>query len=544
MTTVVVSESLASKAGQALSQTPGQSPGQSPGQTSPRTRSSFGADSPQDTLRGVHTQARRRRAGVCGSLLAALAALGLAGCTVGPNYQRPPSAPPALTYRELPPPPGTWKPAVPADALARGEWWLLFGDPALNDLEARLTSGNLQIQAAYQNYLAASAAVRQARADYYPTLSLGPDISRERLSYHRPSLSPALGGLSPSQFNDFVLSGEANWQPDFWGRVRREVENARANAQALAADQANVELSVRTQLAVDYYQLRGLDAQQELLNTTLGSFQAALDLTQKRFRGGVSTQADVLLAQTQLATTQTQDVDVGVARVQYMHAIATLLGVSASSFSLPPIPQNRNIPTIPTGVPSELLERRPDIAGAERRADAANAEIGVAISAYYPNISISGGGGFESGEPGNWIQGPSELWSIGASAIETVFDAGRRRAITDEARANYGSTVANYRLTVLNGFQEVEDNLAALRILSGEQVSAVAAAAAAERSLNLSTSRYKGGVTTYLEVLTAQQAQLIDQRTVEDITTRQFVASVQLISALGGGWNTSKLPPR
>jgi NodT family efflux transporter outer membrane factor (OMF) lipoprotein len=471
--------------------------------------------------------------------LAAYAVLCLSGCTVGPNYQRPTSAPPTLTYRELPPPPGTWAPAVPADALARGQWWLAFGDPGLADLENRLTSGNLQIQAAFENYSAAEAAVRQARADYYPTVSLGPNISREHLSRNRPTY---VSQLSPSQYNDFVLSGQASWQPDFWGRVRREVEGSRASAQALAADQANIELSVRTQLAVDYFQLRGLDAQQDLLNNTVSVLRTYLDLTQRRFRGGVATQADVALSQTQLATTVTQATDIAVARSQYEHAIATLLGVSASSFTLASTPQSTNIPNIPAGVPSELLQRRPDIAAAERRADSANAQIGVAISAYYPNISLTGAGGFESGEPGNWIQGPSSLWSVGASAVETIFDAGRRRAVTDQARDNYLSTVANYRLTVLNGFQEVEDNLAALRVLANEQASSAEAVDAANRSLLLSTNRYKGGVTTYLEVLTAQQTQLANQRTVEDITTRRFVASVQLISALGGGWNDTKLP--
>ena len=478
------------------------------------------------------------RATFRGGLALALAALSLSGCTVGPNYQRPASAPPALTYMELPPPPGNWKPAVPADALGRGEWWRVFGDPALNDLEGRLTGGNLQIQAAVQNYLSASAGVRQARADYYPVVTLGPDISRNHLSQNRP----APIGVADAQYNDFQLTGQASWQPDFWGRVRREVEGVRANAQAVAADQANVELSVRTELALDYYQLRGLDAQQQLLDITLSSFRDSLDLTQRRFRGGVATQADVALAQTELASTETSSIDIGVARAQYMHAIATLLGVSASSFTLPATPQDREIPDIPTGVPSELLERRPDIAAAERRADDANAQIGLAISAYYPNISLTGIGGFESAEPGTWIQGPASLWSVGASAIETIFDAGRRRAITDEARANYGVSVANYRLAVLNGFQEVEDNLAALRILADEQRSSAAAVASAIRSTNISTAQYKGGVTTYLTVLTSQQAQLADQRTDEDIVTRRFVAAVQLVSALGGGWNTGKLP--
>lgn len=463
----------------------------------------------------------------------------LVGCTVGPDYHRPTSAPPALTYKELPPPPGNWKPAVPADAMARGQWWLLFGDPGLNDLENRLTSGNLQMAAALANYDAASAAVRQARAAYYPSVAIAPNISRVHLSKNRPTY---VSGIIPSQYNDFVLSGQASWQPDFWGRVRREVQGASANAQAIAADEANTELAVRSELALDYYQLRGLDAQQILLDNTVSVYKTFLDLTQRRFRGGVATEVDVTQAQTQLATTQTQDTDIAVARAQYVHAIATLLGVSASAFSLQPIPQNTNVPTIPTGVPSELLERRPDIAAAERRADSANAQIGVAISAYYPNISLTGGGGFESGEPGNWIQGPSELWSVGASALETIFEGGLRHAVTAEARANYESAVASYRLSVLNGFQEVEDNLAALRVLDQETNSAAAADTYATRSVQLSTNRYKGGVTTYLEVLTAQQVQLANARTMEDITTRRFIASVQLISALGGGWNAQKLP--
>ncbi len=469
----------------------------------------------------------------------ASAVLALSGCTVGPNYHRPTSAPPTLTYRELPPPPGTWQPAVPSDAMAKGEWWLLFGDPELNALESRLTSGNLQIEAALENYTAAAESVRAARADYYPTLSLAPSVSRNRLSLNRPTYVSA---LSPSQYNDFVVSGQASWQPDFWGRVRREVEGQRANAQAVAADGANIDLSVRSELAVDYYQLRGLDAQQEILDNTVSVLKDYLKLTITRYHGGVSTQSDVALAQTQLATTQTQDTDIGVARAQYLHAIATLLGVSASSFALPAMPQNTNLPTIPVGVPSALLQRRPDIAAAERQADAANAQIGVAIAAYYPDISLTGGGGFESGEPGNWIQGPSELWSIGASAMETLFDGGRRHALTEEARANYRASVDNYRLAVLNGFQEVEDNLAALRVLQQEQQSAERAVQSATFSLQLSTNRYKGGVTTYLEVLTAQQAQLANERTQQDILTRRFVASVQLIEALGGGWNTNKLP--
>jgi NodT family efflux transporter outer membrane factor (OMF) lipoprotein len=472
-----------------------------------------------------------------------LVALLAAGCTVGPNYKRPVAATPQL-YAETPPPPppppnGTWTTAAPADGTLRGDWWTMFRDPQLTGLENRLTGSNLSVQAALERYNNASATVRQARADYYPTLGVGPSISRERLSNHRP----AFNTLEPSQYNDFVLSGQASWEPDFWGRVRRNVESTRSSAQANAADLANTELSVRAELALDYFQLRGLDTQQELLDNTVETYKQYLALTQKRARGGVATEADVALAETQLATTQTQDVDVAVARAQYQHAIATLIGVPASTFALPPLPQTIDIPVIPPGVPSTLLQRRPDIATAERQAQAANAQIGVAVSAFYPNISITGMGGVESARPGNWINGSSELWSLGATASETIFDAGRRRAITDEARANYRQQVDNYRLAVLNGFQEVEDNLAALRILQQEAGSAAVAVSAANRSVQLSTNRYKGGVTTYLEVLTSQQAQLADVRTQADITTRQFVASVQLIRALGGGWDTSKLPP-
>ncbi len=468
-----------------------------------------------------------------------VSAAAFTGCTVGPNYHRPTAPVPGI-YKELPPPNGNWKSAAPADATLRGDWWTLYKDPQLTALEAQVKLGNQTLQAAIERFTSAQATVRQARADFYPTLGAGPTIQRERLSYHRPTY---ISNLSPSQYNDFVISGQASWEPDFWGKVRRNVETARANMQASAADLANVELSVRAELALDYYQLRGLDSQQKILDETVGNYKEYLALTQRRARGGVATQADVALAETQLATTQTSAIDVGVARAQYQHAIATLIGVPASSFALPPLPQTTDIPVIPAGVPSALLERRPDISTAERQAQAANAQIGVAIAAYYPNISITGAGGFESGEPGTWIQGPSELWSLGASASETLFDAGRRRAITDEAKANYRQSVANYREAVLNGFQEVEDNLAALRVLEQESGSAATAVAAASRSLQLSTNRYKGGVTTYLEVLTSQQAQLANERTQADITTRQFVASVQLIRALGGGWDTTKLPP-
>jgi NodT family efflux transporter outer membrane factor (OMF) lipoprotein len=471
---------------------------------------------------------------------AALCAL-MAGCTVGPNYKRP-SAPAPPAFKETAPPPaipnGSWKQAQPSDQALRGKWWEIYNDPQLNALEEKVSVSNQTLKAATEQYLSARAAVQVARANYFPTLSAGPSISRQHLSSNRPTAVPQ----SLSQYNDFSLSGQASWEPDLWGQVRRSVEASRATAQASAADLANVELSIRSELAQDYFELRGLDLQKQLLDNTVTSYTDSLNLTQTRYKGGVATDSDVALAETQLKSTQAQDIDVGVARAQFEHAIATLIGEPASTFSLAPRPLNLSLPQVPTGLPSELLERRPDIAGMERRADAANAQIGIAISAYYPNITLSGAGGFESKNPGTWIQGPSALWSLGASASELLFDAGRRHAVTEEARDNYEVTVANYRQSVLSAFQEVEDNLAALRILQEESVTQAAAVAAAQRSLDISTVRYKQGLDDYLVVLTAQTALLTNQRTQADITTRQFAANVLLIKALGGGWDTSQLP--
>jgi NodT family efflux transporter outer membrane factor (OMF) lipoprotein len=467
----------------------------------------------------------------------------LAGCTVGPNYHRPDAATaPAWKENAVPPPNppnGTWKQAEPSDGTLRGQWWDLYGDPQLSALEAKVAVSNQTLRASMEQYLSAREQVRIARSQYYPTFSAGPSIGRTRESYNQPNTAK---GLTNYQYNTYGIAGQAQWEPDLWGQVRRTVEQARANAQASAALLANVDLSLRAELAADYFQLRGLDSQKELLDNTVKSYEDYLQLTQVRFRGGVATESDVALAQTQLETTRAQDIDVGVARAQYEHAIATLIGTPASSFGLPPMPLGQQIPPIPIGVPSQLLERRPDIAGAERQVGAANAQIGIAIAAYYPNISLTGSGGFASGNPGTLIQGPSEMWSLGASAVELLFDAGRRHAITNQARDAYEQQVANYRQSVLAAFQDVEDNLAAIRILDQESAQQNLAVAAAQRSLNITTAQYKGGVTTYLQVLTTQTTLLFNQRTQADIATRQYVASVQLIRALGGGWDTTQLP--
>jgi NodT family efflux transporter outer membrane factor (OMF) lipoprotein len=471
---------------------------------------------------------------------AALCAL-LAGCTVGPNYKRPVApAPPAFKENAPPPsiPNGSWKQAQPSDQVLRGKWWEIYKDPQLNALEEKVAVSNQTLKAATEQYFSARAGVQVAHAAYYPTLSAGPSISRQHLSQNRPTAVPG----AVEQYGDFSLVGQASWEPDLWGQVRRAVEASRATAQASAADLANVELSIRSELAQDYFELRGLDLQMQLLDNTVVSYSDYLDLTRTRFKGGIATDSDVALAETQLKSTQAQDIDVGVARSQFEHAIATLIGEPASTFNLQQAPLSLSLPQVPTGLPSELLERRPDIAGMERRAGAANAQIGVAISAYYPNITLTGTGGFESNNAGTWIQGPSALWSLGASAAELLLDAGRRHAVTEQARDNYEVTVANYRQSVLNAFQEVEDNLAALRILDQESATQAEAVAAAQRSLQLSTVRYKQGLVNYLEVLTAQTALLTNQRTQADITTRQFAANVLLIKALGGGWDTTQLP--
>lgn len=474
---------------------------------------------------------------------AALLAL-LAGCTVGPNYHRPSAPPAAPAWKEnaVPPPNppnGTWAQAEPSDAVLRGKWWQMYGDSQLNALEDKIAVSNQTLRVAMEQYFQARDQVQVARSQYYPTLAAGPSISRTRESENQPT---AVRGLSKFQYNTFSLAGEAQWEPDFWGQVRRTVEASRAGAQASAALLANVELSLRAELALDYFEMRGLDSQKLLLDNTVNAYKSYLQLTQIRFKGGIATESDVALAQTQLDSTRAQEIDVSVARAQYEHAIATLTGVSASTFSLPPMPLGHNIPPIPVGLPSQLLERRPDIAAAERQVDAANAQIGIAIAAYYPNISLTGTGGFLSGTPGTWIQGPSEMWSLGASAVELLFDAGRRHALTQQARDAYEQQVANYRQTVLAAFEDVEDNLSAIRILNQESMANQAAVADAQRSLTISTHRYTGGVTTYLEVLTAQTALLTNQRAQDDIATRQFVASVQLIRALGGGWDTTQLP--
>jgi NodT family efflux transporter outer membrane factor (OMF) lipoprotein len=466
----------------------------------------------------------------------AITFLSIAGCTVGPNYQRPQTQPP-LAYKETAP---GWQVAQPNDAMQRGKWWELYNDPTLNALQERVSVSNETLKAEAARYDAARATVRAARARYFPILSLGPQAITARQSSNRPLRASTAGAVT--NYNDIILPLDATWEPDLWGRVRRTVRQTAENAQATAADLENASLSLHAELAIDYFELRSLDTQKKLLDENSAAFQKTVQLTENRFRGGVSSDQDVELARTQLATTQAEDIDVGVARAQFEHAIAVLTGQQPEAVSLALSPLDALPPPIPLGVPAELLERRPDIAAAERRMAAANEQIGIARSAYFPNLQISAVGGFESTGFGNLFAGSSGLFALGGTLTETLFDAGARRAATDQARAEYEATIADYRQNILTAFQQVEDNLAALRILEEEQSKEQEAVTASQRSVELSLNRYKGGVSTYLEVLTAQSNSLVSQRTATDIQGRRMTASVQLIKALGGGWNSTKLP--
>ena len=459
----------------------------------------------------------------------------LTACVVGPNYKRPTAAVPQ-TYKEIP---QGWKPAAPSDQIPKGKWWEIFHDSQLNALEEKVNVSNQSLKAAYEQFLQARALVRYYRADYYPTVTAGASGVYTRPSQNRP-LSTAI--VTKKNTTDLLLPVTVSWEPDVFGRVRRAVEAARSNAQATAADLESVSLSVHSELANDYLQVRTLDTEEQLLQSTVAAYEKALQLTENRHIGGVASAVDVAQAQTQLETTRAQAIDIEVQRSQFEHAIAVLIGEPASTFNFGQAPWTTPPPSIPIGLPSELLERRPDIAAAERRMSAANAQIGVARAAYFPTLTLTSSGGFESGSITTWLSGPGGFLSAGASAAVTAFDVGRRRAASEQARAAYDQSAANYRQAVLVSFQEVEDNLSALRILNDEAKRQQDAVTAAERSLTLSLNRYRGGVTTYLEVTTAQGLALSNERTAVQILARRMNASVLLIQALGGGWDLSQLP--
>jgi NodT family efflux transporter outer membrane factor (OMF) lipoprotein len=436
-----------------------------------------------------------------------------------------------------------WKPAQPGDAQLKGNWWTLFNDPQLNTLEIEIDPANQTLQQAEANFRAARAAVRFNRASEAPTIGTAPSIGAIRDSNHQPYLVN-LPANNTGQ-GDFVLPFDLNYEIDLWGRVRRTVTQAREQAQASAADLETSRLSLHAELAVDYLDLRSADAQLKLLNDTVKAFQSALQLTEDRYNGGASPLSDVTQARTQLQAAQVQATDVDIQRAAYEHAIAVLIGKPPAMFTLPPDPITvaaPTIPAIPGMLPSQLLERRPDIASSERSMAAANEQIGIARAAYYPTLSLSAVAGFTGTSAINWLSWPSRFFAVGPTFSETLFDHGRRRAVSDIALAQYDGTVAFYRQTTLTAFQQVEDNLNALHNLEIEAGQQHDATASAQQSLDLFNTRYEDGVDTYLQVITWQTALLANQRNDIELTRRRFESSVLLIKALGGGWDASKLP--
>jgi NodT family efflux transporter outer membrane factor (OMF) lipoprotein len=461
-------------------------------------------------------------------LMSAVAAL-LAACAVGPDYVRPAADVPAA-FKET----QGWETAQPRDQELRPEWWEVFNDPLLNTMMGAVNVSNQNLAQAAAQFRQARALVQAARAGYFPSVSGGASATRARSSANLGS-----GGVAG---NNYSLSLDAVWEVDLWGKVKRTVESNAAAAQASAADLDALRLSTRAELAQDYFQLRALDTQKRLFDDTISAYQRSLKLTQNQYAVGVAAKADVIQAQTQLKTTQAQAIDLGVQRAQLEHAIALLLGRPASEYSLAEATLAATPPPPPAGVPSSLLERRPDIAAAERLVASANAQIGVAEAAYYPSLTLSASAGLQSSAVSNLLSAPSRFWSLGPALAQTLFDAGLHRAQTHQAIAAYDANVAAYRQTVLTGFQEVEDNLAALRILEQEAAVQDDAVRDARQSVDLTINQYKAGIVSYLNVVTVQATALAAERTAVDIQNRRLAASVLLIKALGGGWNASDLP--
>jgi NodT family efflux transporter outer membrane factor (OMF) lipoprotein len=468
----------------------------------------------------------------------------LAGCMVGPQYKRP-AAITAPTFKEAPTDQAAndgWKPGEPSDQKLKGNWWSMYQDSQLDGLEAQVDTANQNLKIAEANFRSARTAIGYARSNEAPTVGTGVSAGTLRYSANQPyfltSLANNGGGI-------FTLPVDLNYEIDLWGRVRRGVTAAREQTQASAADLETVRLSLHAELAMDYFGLRSADGQEKLLDDTIKAYSDAVQLTEDRFNAGLALRSDVTQAQTQLDQARVQRSDMEVQRTQFEHAIAVLVGKPPAAITLPRTPidvETPRIPGIPGVVPSDLLERRPDIAAAERRMAAANEQIGIAKTAYYPTLSLSAIVGMESKSALNWFTWPSRLWAVGPSMSQTLFDGGRRHAVSTKARADYDAMVANYRQTALEAFQQVEDNLAALRILQQETEHQQHATREALESLETFQARYKGGVELYLQVINSQTIALKNQRNEIDLMRRQLDASVLLIKALGGGWETAKLP--
>jgi NodT family efflux transporter outer membrane factor (OMF) lipoprotein len=458
----------------------------------------------------------------------------LTACSLAPRYQRPATEPPAPAFKEL----AGWKVATPADTAVRGEWWTMFHDEELNGLERQVSSANQSLKAALARLEEARAQTRIARAAFFPLVTADASTTRQRVSTNAPGYA---AGSNPN-YNTFVVGGDLSYEIDLFGRIHSSVAGARATEQATAGDAAALDLSEHAELATDYFALRGLDAQQQLLDHTVADYAKALELTRNLYQGGAAALADVQQAQAQLETARTQAQDTRLRRAQTEHAIAVLVGAPATEFHLDahPLEPERAIPRVDPGLPSGLLERRPDVAAAERRVAAANAGIGVARAAYFPVFTLMAGAGQESTQSSNWLLAPSRFWSVGPQGLLTVFDAGLHAAQSAAAHAAYDEQVANYRATVLTAYRDVEDNLAALRQLELEGVSQAAAVTATQGALDQAIYRYKGGVTTYLEVVATENAALAARLAAVDIETRRISASVLLVRALGGDWQAAR----
>lgn len=467
------------------------------------------------------------------TLLVALVPLLCAACTVGPYYRRP-AAPVATAFKEQPP--EGFKQAQPSDALQKGKWWEIYGDTTLNALEEQVSLSNQNVLLAEAQFRQAKAAVRVARSGLYPTAALNPSAVEAQGGALSSSGAGRLGST-------FIAAAAAAWEPDLWGNIHRNITAAAATAQATFGDLENARLLFQSELAQDYFLLHGIDREMDLLQRTVASYTEYLTLTRNRFAGGVASDLDVAQAESQLDGAQSALIELGVQRAQFEHAIAILTGKPPAEVTIASSLSTELPPTVPIGVPSELLERRPDIAASERRVAAANEQIGIAMAAFYPTLTLSAAAGFESLSLTSWFSWPSRIWSVGPSLAYTLFDAGRRKAIVAEEQAGYDATVAGYRQTVLGAFQQVEDNLAALRILEQEAAKVEETIGATNRALTVSTAQYRAGTTTYLTVITEQAALLNAQDVATQLLTRRLTASVSLIEALGGGWDASKLPP-
>lgn len=467
----------------------------------------------------------------------------LCGCMVGPKYVPPvPLSPPS--FKE-PLPTGVsegaaWSPADPHDQADKGRWWLIFGDTQLNELEDQLNVGNQDLQVAEARLRQARAAIRYNRAAEFPTIGVAPGLGQERDSLNTPYFNKALANNGTGVFT-FPL--ELSYEVDLWGRIRRMVSSAKQEAQATAGDLETARLSFHAELARDYFEVRSADLQKDLLDQTVLAYERGEQLTELRYRGGASPRAEVEQARTQLAAAKAQDTDIAEMRGNYQHAIAVLIGKAPEEFSLPVIQHYElKSPAIPVGLATTLLQRRPDVASAERRVAEANNQIGIAKTAYYPTVTIAASAGFEGTSPANWFTWPSRLWAVGPNISETLFDGGRRRAVTESATANYDATIAIYRQNSLTAFQEVEDSLNAMNVLEHEAIQQDEATVAAERARDLFLKRYKDGVDTYLQVVTSQTTALQNARNGIDIRRRQVEASVLLVKAVGGGWDQTQLP--